>query len=68
MVEEREHAVLSASSAHKWLECTPSARLEELFPSKVSEYMEEGTLAHSIAEFKVRSYFLEPVSKGAKNS
>lgn len=65
MVEEREHAVLSASSAHKWLECTPSARLEELFPSKVSEYMEEGTLAHSIAEFKVRSYFLEPVSKRA---
>ncbi len=63
MAEEKEHAVLSASSAHKWLECTPSARLEEKFPNKTSDYMSEGTLAHEIAEFKVRSYFLEPTPK-----
>lgn len=63
MAEEREHAILSASSAHKWLICTPSARLEEKFPNKTSDYMEEGTLAHEIAEFKVRSYFLEPIPK-----
>lgn len=63
MAEEKQHAVLSASSSHKWLKCTPSARLEEQFPNKSSEYMEEGTLAHEIAEFKVKSYFLEPVSK-----
>lgn len=63
MAEEKQHAVLSASSSHKWLKCTPSARLEEQFPNQPSEYMAEGTLAHEIAEFKVKSYFLEPVSK-----
>lgn len=63
MAEEKAHAVLSASSSHKWLVCTPSARLEEKFPNKTSEYMAEGTLAHEIAEFKVRSYFLEAMSK-----
>lgn len=64
-MEEKKHALLSASSSHKWLVCTPSARLEEQFPNKESEYMAEGTLAHSIAEFKVRSYFLEAISKTA---
>jgi len=34
MKEERSHAVLSASSSHKWLICPPSARLEEKFPNK----------------------------------
>ena len=63
MAEEKNHAILSASSSHKWLICTPSARLEEKFPNKTSEYMEEGTLAHEIAEFKVRSYFLEATPK-----
>lgn len=63
MEDSKAHAILSASSAHKWLVCTPSARLEEQFPDKTSEYMKEGTLAHAIAEFKVRSYFLEPMSK-----
>lgn len=57
MAEEKQHAVLSASGAHKWLKCTPSARLEEKFPNKESDYMAEGTLAHEIAEFKVRRYF-----------
>ncbi len=63
MAEEKKHAVLSASSSHKWLVCTPSARLEEKFPNKTSDYMEEGTLAHEIAEFKVRGYFIEPMPK-----
>lgn len=57
MAEEKQHAILSASGAHKWLVCTPSARLEEKFLNKTSDYMEEGTLAHEIAEFKVRRYF-----------
>lgn len=66
MNDDKQHAILSASSAHKWLVCTPSARLEEQFPSKTSEYMREGTLAHAIAEFKARSYFLEPMSKATQ--
>lgn len=44
------HALLSASGAHRWLECTPSARLEESFPESTSDYAAEGTLAHSLAE------------------
>lgn len=54
---ERAHALLSASSAHRWLACTPSARLEEQFPDTVSEAAKEGTLAHELAELKLRHYF-----------
>lgn len=52
------HAVLGASSAHRWLACTPSARLcEKLssrFGSESSPYAAEGTKAHALAEMKVR--------------
>lgn len=54
---ERKHALLSASSAHRWLACTPSAKLEEQFPDTESEAAAEGTLAHELAEMKVRNYF-----------
>lgn len=54
---ERAHALLSASSAHRWLACTPSARLEEQFPDTTSEAAREGTLAHELAELKLRHYF-----------
>ncbi len=63
MEDLKKHAILSASSSNKWLVCTPSVRLEENFENKTSEYMAEGTLAHAIAEFKVKSYFLEPIPK-----
>ena len=55
--KDRKHALLSASAAHRWLYCTPSARLEEQFPDKPSEAAAEGTLAHELAEAKVRNYF-----------
>lgn len=55
--EERDHALLSASGAHRWLACTPSARLEEQFPDTTSDAAKEGTLAHELAEMKVRNYF-----------
>lgn len=58
--KKREHALLSASSAHRWLACTPSARLEEQFPDTSSEAAKEGTLAHELAEAKVRNYFYGP--------
>ena len=53
---KRAHALLSASGAHRWLLCTPSARLEERFPDTSSEAAQEGTLAHEIAELKLRNY------------
>lgn len=59
--EERAHAILSASSAHRWLVCTPSAKLEETFPKTTSQYAEEGRLAHDIAELKLRKQFIEPM-------
>ena len=55
--EKRAHALLSASSAHRWLVCTPSARLEEQFPDTESGAAREGTLAHELAELKLRNYF-----------
>lgn len=55
--KERAHAILSASSAHRWLKCTRSARLEETFPDSTSEAASEGTLAHELAEAKLRNYF-----------
>lgn len=49
------HALLSASSSKRWLNCTPSARLEEQFPSdNGSIYAEEGTAAHALAEHKLK--------------
>jgi hypothetical protein len=44
------HALLSPSSASRWLACTPSARLETKFKDKTSSYAEEGTTAHTLAE------------------
>lgn len=63
-----EHALLSASGAHKWLVCPPSVRLEQQFENKTSEYMAEGTLAHAICELKARNYFLETLTKRKFNS
>ncbi|MCI8940962.1 MAG: DUF2800 domain-containing protein [Dorea sp.] len=57
--KKRAHAFLSASSAKKWLNCTPSARLEETIPDSTSKSAEEGTLAHSICELKLRKLFTE---------
>lgn len=44
------HAILSASSAARWLACPPSARLEQLFSATTNKYAEEGTAAHALAE------------------
>lgn len=52
-----KHALLSASGAHRWLLCTPSAQLEQKFPASTSAYAEEGTVAHALAELTTR-YFL----------
>lgn len=56
------HALLSASAAKRWLNCPPSVRLTENMPDTPSEYAEEGTLAHELAELKLRKKF-ETMSK-----
>lgn len=47
------HSLLSPSSSHRWLICTPSAILESAEPNVQSPYAEEGTEAHSLAELKL---------------
>lgn len=49
-----KHALLSASSSHRWLNCPPSARLCEGYEDKSSEYAQEGTDAHSLCEHKLK--------------
>ncbi|MEC1177646.1 DUF2800 domain-containing protein [Metasolibacillus meyeri] len=65
---ERAHALLSASASSRWLNCTPSVRLEEQFPDSTTTYAEEGTLAHEIAELKLRKYYTEPMSQRTFNT
>jgi hypothetical protein len=56
------HALLSASGAKRWLTCTPSARLEATLPEQkrkqgAFDFSQEGTMAHSLAEVKLRHYY-----------
>lgn len=55
------HALLSPSSSHRWLICTPSAMLESSEPNTYSPYAEEGTEAHALAEIKL-SYMLGQIN------
>ena len=43
-----EHAVLSASSAKKWLNCTGSVAMESIIPYEENEFAKEGTVAHKL--------------------
>ena len=54
MSGEKRHALLSASGAHRWLNCTPSARLEREFEDSSGEAAAEGTAAHALSEHKLR--------------
>lgn len=49
-----KHAVLSASSSHRWLNCPPSAQLERTYENKTTTAAEEGTAAHALCEYKLR--------------
>ena len=50
-----KHALLSASSSHRWLACPPSARLCENYEDAGSKYAQQGTDAHSLCEYKLKS-------------
>lgn len=59
---ERDHALLAASAANRWLNCTPSAKLEDAEgPRESSIYAEEGTLAHELGELYIRHDVLETI-------
>ena len=60
--ENRAHALLSASGSHRWMACTPSARLEECCEDRTSDAAKEGTVAHELCELKVKVQLGEDVS------
>lgn len=50
-----KHARLSASSAYRWINCPGSVALSDQCPAPgSSSYADEGTLAHSLGEQKLR--------------
>lgn len=49
-----KHAVLSASSSHRWIACPPSALLCAKEKDVSSEFAMQGMDAHSLCEFKVK--------------
>ena len=60
------HALLSASSAPRWLNCPPSARLGESYLDQPSEYAAEGTEAHTLGEYKVLKALKHKVTNPTK--
>lgn len=62
MAAPEKHALLSPSSAKRWLNCPRSVRLSEHLPDTTSGDAEKGRLAHAIAELKARKKFTEPMS------
>lgn len=48
------HAKLAPSAAERWINCPRSVRLSEGFTDTQSPYAAEGTLAHRLAELKLR--------------
>lgn len=55
---QRAHALLSASGASRWMNCTPSPRIEESLKveEQSSTYAAEGTLAHEFGDVELTRY------------
>lgn len=62
------HALLSASGAHRWLNCTPSAILEAAQPDSSSEAAREGTAAHALAEWKLLRHLKHKTGRRPKSA
>ena len=62
-----KHAVLSASSSERWLNCPPSARLCESYEDKGSDYAAEGTDAHALCEFRLKQALGMPAEDPIEN-
>lgn len=60
---EKKHALLSASSSHRWLECTPSAVAESRYPDQETGYAREGTAAHALAALYVKSSLMQDTAQ-----
>lgn len=65
MATPTTHAYISASNAHRWLNCTAAPAFEAQFPKSSSVYADEGTLAHAICEIYARRKFDPAADKSA---
>ena len=57
MATPNTHAFLSASAAHRWMNCTAAPAFESQFPNATSSYAEEGTVAHAVCEIYAKRKF-----------
>ncbi len=55
MTAPAQHAVLSASGSHRWMECFGTIRMSEGMPNESSVFAREGSAAHEIGEMALRS-------------
>ena len=62
-----KHAVLSASSSERWINCPPSARLCETYEDKGSDYAAEGTDAHTLCEYRLKQALGIPTEDPIEN-
>ena len=62
-----KHALLSASSAHRWLNCPPSAKLSATYQDTSSEFARQGTDAHSLCEYHLRKALGMPAENPTEN-
>lgn len=51
-----KHALLSPSTAHRWMNCTAAPLLEKDVEDKGSTFAEEGTLAHAYCAKKLKEF------------
>lgn len=61
-----QHAILSPSAAHRWLNCTAAPLLEKDVEDKGSTFAEEGSLAHAYCAKKLKEFLGKDVSEETK--
>lgn len=62
-----KHAFLSASSAHRWLECPPSAKACEGHEDRASPYAKQGTDCHELCAYLVEKSLGRDVQDPTEN-
>ena len=60
------HAFLSASASHRWLNCPPSAKLCESLPDQTSSFAQEGTDCHELCAYLVEKALRKNVTDPTK--
>lgn len=61
-----KHAILSASSSHRWIACPPSALECAKLPDASSKFAKQGTDAHRLSEYKLKKSLGEKVHNPQK--